>query len=181
MVDGFGAFKVRLATMHHVVAKERCAIEMHVSTVRREVIASTPVLVATAGTLFRPNAMREVCGDAGTLEILLIDEATRTTKFEVDMSIAAVSSVLDENTRVALIGDPCQTKTTLRTLRCTTSLQAHAQCSLSTCREARASGRGILTTYMERHETGKQASEQTSDCYYLPTYLPNYLHTYLPT
>ena len=35
------------------------------------------------------------------------------------------------------------------------------------CREARASGRGVLTTYMERHETGKQASEQTSDCHYL--------------
>ena len=73
----------------------------------------------------------EVCGDAGTLEILMIDEATRTTKFEVDMLIAAVSSILDENTRVALIGDPCQTKTTLRTLQCTASLRSADALSIS--------------------------------------------------
>ena len=59
IVDCYGAFTARLATMHYVVAMERCAIERHVNDVRQKVVASTPVLVCTVGSLFRKSALRE--------------------------------------------------------------------------------------------------------------------------
>ena len=66
--------------------------------------------------------MREVSSDAGKLDIVMIDESTRIMKFEIDMLIASILPIVDEKTRVVLIGDPCQTKITLRTLPCTASL-----------------------------------------------------------
>ena len=72
MIDSFGAFKATLATMHDVVAKERCAIEKHIATVRQAVIASTPVIVCTVGSLLRKSAMRELSKDAGKLAIIAL-------------------------------------------------------------------------------------------------------------
>ena len=40
VVDGYGAFTATLATMHSVVAKERCALGRHVSDVQQEDVAS---------------------------------------------------------------------------------------------------------------------------------------------
>ena len=90
IVDCYGAFTATLATMHSVVAKKRCVLGRHVSDVQQEVVASTPVLVSTAGSLFSSSAMREVSSDAGTLGMPLIDKRTRTSKFEADMLIASV-------------------------------------------------------------------------------------------
>ena len=96
MVDSYGAFKATLATMHDVVAKERCAIEKHIATVRQAVIASTPVIVCTVGSLLRKSAMRELSKDAGKLAIIMLDESTRIMKFEFDMLIASISPLVDE-------------------------------------------------------------------------------------
>ena len=68
--------------------------------------------------------MREVSSDAGKLGLLLIEESTRISKFEADMLIATVRAIVDEKTRLGFIGDPCQTKPTLRSLECTSSLHS---------------------------------------------------------
>lgn len=44
VISGFGAFKTTLATMHRIVALERCALEAHVTTVGRAVKSSTRVV-----------------------------------------------------------------------------------------------------------------------------------------
>ena len=49
-------------------------------------------------------------------------------KFELDMLISSLESVVDNYTRLGLAGDTCQVKTMLQTLRCRSSL--HASCSL---------------------------------------------------
>ena len=59
MIDSYGASTATLETMHDVVAKEPCAIDKHIATVWQAVIASTPVLVCTVGSLFRKSALRE--------------------------------------------------------------------------------------------------------------------------
>ena len=69
-----------------------------------------------------------MCKEAGFLLFILVDEATRTMKFELDMLISSLESVVDNYTRLGLAGDTCQVKTVLQTLRCTSSL--HASCSL---------------------------------------------------
>ena len=106
IVDSYGVFTVTLIAMHHVMTMKRCAIEMHVTDARKDVIATTPVLVCTAGSLFRASAMREVSSDAGKLGLLLIEESTRISKFEADMLIASGTAIVDEKTRLGLIGDP---------------------------------------------------------------------------
>ena len=122
MVASYGAFRATLATMHDVAAEERYAIETHIAIVRKDVITSTRLLVCTIGSLFRPSAMRDVSSDAGKLAILMANESTRIMKFEIDMLIASLQRIMDEETRVALLGDPCQNKIPLRTLPCTASL-----------------------------------------------------------
>ena len=129
IIDSFGGFKITLATMHRVVAAERCALEAHVSIVEHNIICSTRVLVSTVGSLLRQSARREVCSEAGVLSFVLGDEGTRTLKFEFDMLMASLGSVVDKDTRLGLVGDPCQLKTVLRTLKCTSSL--HVACGLN--------------------------------------------------
>ena len=114
--------------MHSVVAEERCALEAHVSIVEQDIICSSRVLVSTVGSLLRQSALREVGSEAGVLSFLLSDEGTRTTKFEFDMLVASLGSVVDQDTRLGIVGDPCQVKTALRTLKCTSSL--HTACGL---------------------------------------------------
>ena len=128
VIESFGGFKITLATMHLVVAAERCALEAHVSIVEQIIICSTRVLVSTVGSLLRQSALREVGSEAGVLSFALCDEATRTQKFEFDMLMASLGSVVDKDTRLGLVGDPCQVKTALRTLKCTSSL--HVACGL---------------------------------------------------
>ena len=63
LINSFGVFKETLATMHKVVASDRHAVETYVSTVQKDIIASTRVLVSTVGSLLRKSALREVGGD----------------------------------------------------------------------------------------------------------------------
>ena len=46
---------------------------------------------------------------------ILLDEATRTTKFELDMFLATFLELMDSMTRLGILGDPCQVKPSLRT------------------------------------------------------------------
>ena len=57
-IEAFGNFHVTLATMHEVVAEERCRMEDERSTIERSIINSTHVLVATVGTIFSKGAQR---------------------------------------------------------------------------------------------------------------------------
>ena len=78
--------------------------------------------------MLRQSALREVGSEAGVLSFVLCDEGTRTTKFEFDMLMASLGGAIDKDTLLGLVGDPCQLKTALRTLKCTSSL--HAACGL---------------------------------------------------
>ena len=128
-IESFGVFKSTLATMHQVVAEDRHELERYVSTVERDIIGSTRVLVSTVGSLLRQTALREVGCNADGFSFLVLDEGTRTPKFELDFLMMALGSTVDQNTRLGLVGDPCQVKTALRTLTCTASL--HNSCELA--------------------------------------------------
>ena len=86
------------------------------------------MLVSTVGSLLRQSALREVGSEADVLSFVLGDEGTRTTKFEFDMLLLALGSVVEKETRLGILGDPCQVKTALRTLKCTSSL--HGSCGM---------------------------------------------------
>ena len=51
VIDSFGNFNRKLATMHHGVAAEGCAIEARVVTEEQAVKSSTRVLVSAVGSL----------------------------------------------------------------------------------------------------------------------------------
>ena len=112
--------------MHKVVAYDRHELEGYVSTVEREIIASTRVLVSTVGSLLRNTALREVGCKVDNFSVLILDEGTRTAKFELDFLLMTLGKTVDQKTRLALVGDPCQVKSALRTLKCTESL--HNSC-----------------------------------------------------
>ena len=100
----------------------------NVSTVEHDIIGSTRVLVSTVGSLLRKRALREVGCEADVFSFLVVDEGTRTPKSELDFLMVTLDSTVDQHTRVGLVGDPCQVKTALRTLKCTSSL--HVACGL---------------------------------------------------
>ena len=131
LVDSFGCFRVTLATMHWVVAAERCALEEHVSVVKQEILSSTRVLVPTVGSLLRPCALREIDTEAGAFSFVLVDEGTRIMKFDLDMLLASLPDVVTERTRLGIVGDPCQVKATIRTPRCMDSLHVERGLGLS--------------------------------------------------
>ena len=64
----------------------------------------------------------------GTLRLWVV--LTRS-KFEADMRLATLHDIVDSETRLCIVGDPCQVKALLKTLRCTSSL--HASCGISVC------------------------------------------------
>ena len=72
--------------MHQVVAEDRHELESYVSTVERDIIGSTRVLVSTVGSLLRKTALREVGCKVDGFSILVLDEGTRTAKFELTFS-----------------------------------------------------------------------------------------------
>ena len=114
--------------MHPVVAADRCTLEPRDSEVAQEIISSTRVLVSTVGSLLRESALREVRTEAGAISFALCGEATHTMKFSVDMLLAALGKVVNKETCLGFVGDPCQVKTTLKTLNCTSIL--HVACGL---------------------------------------------------
>ena len=128
MIESYGCFNELLAGKHCVVAGERCALEAQVFIVEKSILHSTRVLVSTVGSLLRQSAMREIGSDAGVLGFALCDEGTRTLKFEIDMLMVSLAKIVDADTRLAIVGDPCQVKSALRTLKCTSSL--HVACGL---------------------------------------------------
>ena len=118
--------------MHAVVAAERCELEAHVVSVAQDVISSTSVLVSTVGSLLRPSALREIGGGENRqMSFILCDEGTRTSKFEFDMLVAAITKFVDTNTSLGILGDSCQVKTAMRTLTCTNSLHTGCKMGLS--------------------------------------------------
>ena len=114
--------------MHQIVAQERVTLEAKIVETKEEIKRSTPVVVSTVGSLLRPSAQNELCKDAGVLTCILLDEATRTSKFEFDMLLVALRHLLHECTRLGLLGDPCQVKSVLKTLSIVASL--HTSCNL---------------------------------------------------
>ena len=75
-IESFGMFRSNLATMHQVVAYDRHELEGYVSTVEREIIASTRVLVSTVGSLLRNTALREVGCNVDGFSVLVLDESS---------------------------------------------------------------------------------------------------------
>ena len=129
IIASYGCFPGVLASMHRVVAMERCALEKHVFIVEEHIMTSTHVLVSTVGSLLRKSALREVGAEAGALGFAFGDEGTRALKFDMDMVLASYSRIVDANTRLGLVGDPCQLQASVRTLPCVSSLDA--SCGLS--------------------------------------------------
>ena len=46
--------------------------------------------------------------DAGSLDLMMTDEPSRLPKFVFDMLVASLRQLCDDQTRLAIVGDPCQ-------------------------------------------------------------------------
>ena len=100
LIEEFGGFKMTLATLHSLVARERCAGEVTITTVPQAIRKSCRLVVSTISSLFGQTALAELCKDLGPSTRLLGGDGTRTT---LDVFLNAY---VKEVVSVSLMGSP---------------------------------------------------------------------------
>ena len=100
LIEEFGGFKMTLATMHSIVARERCALEVNVTTVPQAIRNSCRLVVSTISSLFGPNALAELSKALGPSTLLFGSDGTRT---DLDRYLNAY---INEVVSVSSVGSP---------------------------------------------------------------------------
>ena len=123
MIAGFTGLASRISLAHIHVALERCELEGAVRELQSTIPDRASVVVATVGSLLREASFREIgVAPERRLFLLAIDEATRTSKFEVDMLALSLRRWIGSVSHVGVVGDPTQTPNSVSLLPSTESM-----------------------------------------------------------
>ena len=100
LIDEFGGFKMTVATMHSIVARERFSQELSVTNVPQAIRSSCRLVVSTISSMFGRKALTELGKDLGRNTLLLGGDETRT---HLDVYLNAY---INEVVCVSSVGSP---------------------------------------------------------------------------